>query len=83
MIVDVLTKNSIVFTINIYSYLLLNWFELFLLVLICYKIRNVRDELSIHKELLWISAFWILCSFCYFMCFSVPSFLDPTLKQQL
>lgn len=65
---------SPVFDINIYSYLLFNWAELLLLVLICFKIRNVKDELSIHKELLWIAAFWIVCSFFYFLLFSLPTF---------
>ena len=68
--------DSIVFTMNVYSYLLLNWMELLLLVLVCFKIRNVKDELSIIKELLWIAGFWIICSFFYFLMFSIPNFLS-------
>jgi hypothetical protein len=71
-----LDKDSIVFTLNIYSYLLFNWLELLLMVLICFKIRNVKDELSIHRELLWIVGFWIMCSFCYFLFFSLPNFFS-------
>jgi hypothetical protein len=42
-------------------------------VLICFKIRYVKDELSIIKELQWIAGFWIMCSFCYFLFFSLPN----------
>jgi hypothetical protein len=45
--------------------------ELLLLVLICFKIRHVKDELSIHWELLWIASFWILSSFLYFLAFNL------------
>jgi hypothetical protein len=45
----------------------------------------VKDELSIIKELMWISGFWIFCSFCYFLLFSIPSFYeyDPDKKRDL
>ena len=33
--------------INIYSYLILNWLELFVLVIISSLIRNIRDQLNI------------------------------------
>jgi hypothetical protein len=74
-----LKPNSDVFKVNIYSYLLFNWLELLLLVLLCFKIRHVKDELSIIKELLWIASFWILSSFSYFLLFSLPN-LYPDLS---
>jgi hypothetical protein len=74
-----LDECSWVFEINTYSYLIFNWLELLLLVLICFKIRNVKDELSIITELLWISGFWIACSFIYFLLFSLPfQIKDPS-----
>jgi hypothetical protein len=45
--------------------------ELLLLVVICFRIRNVKDELSIHSELFFIAAFWILSSFLYYMIFNI------------
>lgn len=78
-----LPNDSSVFDINIYSYLLLNWIELVGLVLICFKIRHVKDELSIHKELLWISGIWILCSFCYFSLFSIENYFPGSLDSNI
>ena len=66
-----LTNDSLVYDLNLYFYIGLNNFELLLLVIICFKIRNVKDELSIHQELLWIVGFWILCSFLYFLAFNL------------
>lgn len=64
------TVPAWIYDMNIYSYLVINWCELLFLVLICFKIRNVKDELSIITELLWISGSWIICSFFYFLMFN-------------
>lgn len=61
------TLENWIYTTNIYSYLFLNWTELLILVIICFIIRNVKDELSIISELLLISGFWIISSFIYFL----------------
>ena len=56
-----------VYDMNKYSFVILNWLELIILVFMIYKIRNVKDELNIKSELIWIMAFWILFSFGYFI----------------
>ena len=66
-----LSNDSIVYDLNLYFYIGLNNLELILLVIICFKIRNVKDELSIHRELLWIAGFWIIFSFFYFLIFNL------------
>jgi len=71
-----LDRDSIVFNLNVYSYLILNWLELMAIVQICFVIRAVKDELSITMEILWIAGFWIICSFVYFFCFNLPLFFD-------
>lgn len=75
--------ESWVIDVNGFSYLIINWLELLLLVLICFKIRNVKDELSIIKELLWISGSWIICSFVYFLMFNLKTDQNYDLKLKL
>ena len=51
--------------VNIWFYLFWNWLELFVLVIVSYRIRNVRDELNISKELFTIIINWIFFSSLY------------------
>jgi hypothetical protein len=51
--------------INIWSYLIFNWLELVVLVVISYLIRNIRDQLNISWELYLINACWIFFSTAY------------------
>jgi hypothetical protein len=51
--------------VNVGFYLVWNWLEVVILVVMSYWIRNVRDELNISKELFTTIFFWTLFSSIY------------------
>lgn len=50
--------NELFFTI-------LNWLELFFLILLTYAIKDIKDELSIRDELVVIALTWFFFSLFY------------------
>lgn len=46
-------------------FILLNWLELLALIYMAYKIKDIKDELSITYELILISAVWFFFSLLY------------------
>ena len=52
---------------NLCIFFIVNWAQTLVLVLLLYKIRNVKDELNLKKELSIIIALWLIFSLSYFL----------------
>lgn len=48
-----------------------NWLQTLILVLLLFKIRNVKDELNLKNELSIIIAIWLSFSLSYFLALQV------------
>lgn len=57
---------SCLLLINICSFIAINWSQVLILTILCYKIINIKDELNIKKELVLIIIIWITFSVLYF-----------------
>lgn len=59
-------NNEGILNANIISFITMNWLELLILVIMIFKIRNIKDELNIKNELIIIMGLWIFFSLGYF-----------------
>jgi len=41
----------------------INWLFLMVIIIYIYKIRNIKDDMEIKSELVWICILW--CFFCF------------------
>ena len=59
-------NHCLLLHINIYVFIVVNWVFLSSLVLIYWKIRNIRNELNIKKEILFVMFAWGFFSLLYY-----------------
>lgn len=66
---------------NLCIFYFINWSQTLILVLLLYKIRNVKDELNLKNELFIIIGIWLFFSLFYFLALQVEITsrdIDPT-----
>lgn len=52
--------------VNVSVFFIVNWLQTLILVILLFKIRNVKDELNLKNELSVIIMIWLLFSLSYF-----------------
>jgi hypothetical protein len=58
--------NCNIYIANFCSFIVINWIEILILIIVCYKIIDIKDEINIKKELVIIIIVWTGFSLFYF-----------------
>ena len=58
--------NCSIYLSNFSSFVIINWLQILVLVYLCYKIIDIKDEINIKRELVIIIVVWISFSLFYF-----------------
>ncbi|CDW85713.1 UNKNOWN [Stylonychia lemnae] len=53
--------------LNICTFIIVNWLQTLVLILLFYRLRNIKDELNIKQEIRIIIIIWISFSLAYFI----------------
>ena len=51
---------------NVSLFFLVNWMQTVTLIYLLYAIRNVKDELNLKTELIYVIIIWVIFSLSYF-----------------
>ncbi len=64
-------SDCFIIVTNISIFFIVNWAQTLTLVMLMWKIRNVKDELNLKKELYLVIGIWLVFSLLYFSALQV------------
>ena len=59
--------DCLVTEFNISLFFFVNWIQTVILIYLLYAIRNVKDELNLKTELIYVIIIWVIFSLGYFL----------------
>ena len=68
---------------NISLFFFVNWIQTVILMYLLYAIRNVKDELNLKTELIYVIIIWVFFSLGYFLTLVITNVNNEKLDKEV